>query len=367
MSQPLRTASTYLDAGVYTDAAEEQLCIAKELFRKTWKEDVQLDFSSFANVIDVGNGLGVAYCTDGVGSKALIAQLVGKYDTIGIDCVAMNVNDLICVGARPRTFLDYIAVEDIRTGVIPDIAQGLFRAATEAGVSVTGGETSQLPDMIKGASRGTGFDLVGTAIGTVHLGNLVNGAGLENGDVIIGIESSGIHCNGLSLARKVFLKDAGLNVQSALPNFNLTLAEELLRPTYIYVNEVLDALNNWVAKAAIHITSDGFNNLTRTASDVNFVLDNLPEVPAIFRSIQEIGRIDFAEMYSVYNMGIGFCLISSPRLADKVLSTIRERGKNAWTIGYVTTNPVGKVRIVRNDFLGHDLVGDGKHFRPLTV
>src|SRR5207249_10917790 len=167
---------------------------------------VKLPIGYFANVIDIG-GIGLAICTDGVGSKAMIAQLMGKYDTIGIDCVAMNVNDLLCIGARPLSLVDYIATDRADAAMLDQIAIGLAEGARQAGVSIIGGEISQLPDMVRG------FDLVATAVGSVALDRIVIGADLEPGDRVIGIASNGIHSNGMSLARRVFLREARISLE----------------------------------------------------------------------------------------------------------------------------------------------------------
>jgi phosphoribosylformylglycinamidine cyclo-ligase len=199
---PLTSHTAYRDSGVDTDEADIGLSRLVKRITGTWPPHgnfgaVQLSIGYFANVIDIG-GTGLAICTDGVGSKAIIAQLMNKYDTIGIDCIAMNVNDLICVGAQPVSLVDYIAVERIDAQMLDTIAIGLAQGAEQAGISISGGETAQLEDVVRG------FDLAGTAVGTVPLDKIVTGRHLEPGDRVIGIESSGIHSNGLSLARKAF-------------------------------------------------------------------------------------------------------------------------------------------------------------------
>ena len=194
-----------------------------------------MDIGYFANVIDIG-GIGLAICTDGVGSKSIIAQMMSRYDTIGIDCVAMNVNDAICVGARPISMVDYIAIEKADADILGAIAIGLAEGAKQAGISISGGEISPLKDVMRG------FDLVGMAVGIVPLDRIITGRDLAPGDVIIGLESSGIHSNGLTLARHVFFERAGLSIDHVFPELGTTLGEELLRPTLIYVPEILDII-----------------------------------------------------------------------------------------------------------------------------
>lgn len=361
MSQAVRIErEAYPEAGVDADLAQIAFRGAEPLFKATWPPKGQpgapwLDFRYFANVIDLGVGdLGVAFCTDGVGSKALIAQMLGRYDTIGIDCVAMNVNDLICVGARPLSLVDYIAVENIDPHTFSEIAAGLRTGANLAGVSISGGETAQLKDIIRGDKPRLGFDLVGTAIGAVNLSKILVGQDIKAGDAVIGIASNGIHSNGLSLARKVFFEDRRFSVEKQFAELgNSSIGEELLEPTFIYVREALALMENGLAvKALIHITSDGFLNLSRVEAEVSFVIDSLPEIPPIFSLIEQLGGVDRTEMFSVYNMGVGFCVIVSPNDADRALSIIASFGKKACVIGYATEEQPRTVRISNEGLLG---------------
>src|SRR5713226_8754755 len=234
---PPTSHAAYRGSGVDTDEAEIGLTRLIQRITRTWPPrggfgGVQLPIGYFANVIDI-SGIGLAICTDGVGSKVIIAQLMQRYDTIGIDCIAMNVNDLICVGAQPISLVDYIAVEHADAEMLEAIAIGLADGAAQAGISISGGEIAQLEDIVHG------FDLAGTAVGTVPLDKILTGRDLEPGDRVIGIQSSGIHSNGLSLARKVFFKRAEpLPLDCPVPGSDASLGEEVLRPTLIYVREV---------------------------------------------------------------------------------------------------------------------------------
>ncbi|MDA0654204.1 MAG: phosphoribosylformylglycinamidine cyclo-ligase [Proteobacteria bacterium] len=366
-SQP-RGAGAYDAAGVRVAEADMALAGLTDRLRRTWpggRGNVVLDFGHYANVIDLGGGLGLAICTDGVGSKVLIAELVGDYRTIGIDCVAMNVNDLICVGAAPVTFVDYVAVERVAPAMLLEIAEGLAVGAERAGVSISGGEIAELPDMIRGARPGGGFDLAGTAVGTVQLDRILTGAGAIPGDAVVGIESNGIHSNGLTLARKVFLSDRGHGIDAILPELGQSLGLELLRPTHIYVREALDMLDRALdLRALLHITGDGFFNLTRVAAPVGFLLDALPPPPPIFRSLAERGGIPAGDMHTVYNMGVGLCAVVGESGVDAVIDAAAREGKAAWRIGTVTDEP-GTVRITANPLTGDDLVGRDKRFAPV--
>ena len=221
-SPPDRPRADYGSAGVDTDAVEAGLAGLVRHVRGTLPTNaeglgaIKSIMGHFASVIDFG-GVGVAVCTDGIGTKALIAQMMGRYDTVGIDCVAMNVNDLVCVGAQPITLVDYIAVERAEPAMLEALGAGLAEGARRAGVSIAGGEIAAMRDVIKGAVPGAGFDLAATAVGRVALDAVNTGAAVQPGDSIVGIASSGIHSNGLTLARRVFFESAGLTVEDHVP------------------------------------------------------------------------------------------------------------------------------------------------------
>lgn len=353
--------TAYRESGVDTDEAAQGLGRLVDRITRNWPPPgafgaVRLDIGYFANVVDIG-GIGLAISTDGVGSKAIIARELQRYDTIGVDCVAVNVNDLICVGARPVSLVDYIAVERVDAAMLDAIAIGLARGADEAGISIVGGETAQLPDIV------SGFDLAGTAVGTVPLDRIVDGRELEPGDVVVGIASSGIHSNGLSLARKAFFKrDRPLPLDYRLPESGTPLGEELLRPTLIYVPEVMEILQRVPdVKALIHITSDGLLNLARVHNrEVGFLIDDLPPVPEIFRLIQHYGGVSDGEMFEVYNMGVGFCVVVAAGRANLVLEILAARQRPARVIGRVVADPTKGVEIKDPRLSGH-----GKQFRPV--
>jgi phosphoribosylformylglycinamidine cyclo-ligase len=347
----------YKTAGVDTAATQSGLCKIVERIKETWPSAggigaVKLDIGYFANVIDIG-GIGLAICTDGVGSKSIIAQMMHRYDTIGIDCVAMNVNDLLCVGARPISLVDYIGVEESDADMLGGIAIGLAEGAKQAGVSISGGEISPLKDVMRG------FDLVGTAVGIVPLDRIITGRDLAPGDVIIGLESSGIHSNGLTLARYIFFKQGNLSIDQVLPELGISLGEELLHPTLIYVPEILEIIDKVpTVKGLINITGDGLLNLPRVDAKVGFMIDNLPPVPPIFRLIQTHGGVSNAEMYQVYNMGVGFCVLADQKDRDAILSVLQRRGRRAQVIGRVIADDSKGVYLPAQKLIGH-----GKEFR----
>jgi phosphoribosylformylglycinamidine cyclo-ligase len=342
----------YKTAGVDTAAAQSGLAKIIASIKQTWPAPgtlgaVKLDIGYFANVIDIG-GVGLAICTDGVGSKSIIAQMMGRYDTIGIDCVAMNVNDVICVGARPISMVDYIAIEHADPDMLGEIAIGLTAGAKQAGVSISGGEISQLKDVI------SGFDLIGMAVGLVPLDRIITGHDLAPGDVIIGLESNGIHSNGLTLARQALFERANVGIDHVFPELGISLGNELLRPTLIYVPEILDIINNVpTVKALINITGDGLLNLPRVDAKVGFRIDNLPPTSAIFRLIQQYGAVGDAEMFEVYNMGIGFCVLVAERDCNAVISILQHHGRAAQIIGRVVEDDGKGVYLPRQGLAGH--------------
>ncbi len=352
----------YKDTGV--DTQQEEQCMqsvkrwVKETFEFSAHSRVCLDVGYFANVIDIGQGIGVAIGTDGVGTKILIAEMLERYDTVGIDCIAMNVNDVICVGARPISMVDYVAVQKIRPNFIDELGIGLKEGARQSCISIPGGEIAQVREMIRGVHEDSGFDLVGTCIGLVTIDKINDGNNVQPGDVVVGLSSSGIHSNGFTLARRSLLEKGGLGLDEFIPSLGRTLGEELLEPTRIYVRDVLKVLESGIdVKALAHITSDGFMNLTRIAANVGFELDRIPDPPPIFTLIREKGGVPLEEMYTVYNMGIGFCLVLNPNDVEKTLSVLGPEVECS-VIGTATDDPSRTVRLSK---LGIEGVGNTFH------
>jgi phosphoribosylformylglycinamidine cyclo-ligase len=272
---------------------------------------------------------------------------MGKYDTIGIDCVAMNVNDMICVGARPLSFVDYIAIERTDAAMLDAVAAGLCEGARQAGVSISGGETAQLKDIV------TGFDLVGMAVGRVALDKVIDGRNVNDGDVVIGVRSNGIHSNGLSLARRAFFTDGRHTVDHKFDELDTTLGEELLRPTTIFVPDAMEIIETVAGvKALINITSDGLLNLTRVAAPVGYVIDRLIAPHPIFALIQRLAGVEESEMFEVFNMGIGFCYVVDPAAADATIAILQRHGRQAQRIGYAVADADKMVRIPERGLVG---------------
>ena len=351
------SSGKYARSGVDTDRADSALARLLLEVQPTlaYGPPSEVGVGHFAAVIRVGP-LQLALTTDGVGTKLLIAQLARRYDSVGIDCVAMNVNDLLCVGATPLAMLDYLAVERADPDVFAEIGRGLAEGARQAQVSIVGGETAQVPDMLRGAVEGNALDLVGMAIGIVPDGALVDGSTIEPGDVVIGVASSGVHSNGLSLARRVLLHRFELDTY--LDELGTTLADELLKPTLIYRAQVKALEKAGVRpRAMAHITGDALLNLRRIEAAVGFELTDLPEPQPVFGLIERFGEIERAEMRTVFNMGIGFAFVVAEPEADAVLEAVRQSGVDAWPIGRAVDDPERRVRIP-----DEGLVGGSKHF-----
>lgn len=319
----------------------------------------QLRNGHYANVLKVADNLGIAISTDGVGSKVIVAEQMGKFDTVGIDCMAMSVNDLICVGATPIALVDYIAVEQADADMLSQIATGLKIGAEAAGVEIPGGELAQLPELIKGHPSPSGFDLVGAAFGTIALDEIVEGDKIVPGDVIIGLPSSGIHSNGLTLARKALLDDAGLALTDTPPEFGgRSVGEELLTPTEIYVKPIMELLRSPVeVRGLAHLTSGGVLNLLRLNKSVGYVFENPLKPQPVFELIQQSAGVSDAEMAEVFNMGCGFCVVVPPEHADAADTLLRTHYDGAHVIGHVT-DQAGQVAVTPLD-----LVGDGSGLR----
>jgi phosphoribosylformylglycinamidine cyclo-ligase len=320
-------------------------------------------FGQYASVMKLSDDLAIAFSTDGVGSKTIIASVLDRYDTIGFDCVAMNVNDVICVGARPIAMVDYLGVHTLDPRRTDEILRGLGAAAKEAGIAIPGGELAQLPEVIGSGGDPTAFDLVGTCIGTLHPAKLIVGADIEPGDALIGIDSSGIHSNGLTLARRVLLKDAGLMFGFELAP-GRTLGDELLKPTEIYVRAVTDLWSDGIeTRGLVHVTSDGFANLCRLDAPVGYRIEELPETPQIFELIRNKGAVPDTEMYRVFNMGVGFIVVVPDAASDAAIDRVRRSGYKVRRIGTVTER-AGIVEVVPAGLEGSLEAGESS-FRAL--
>ena len=286
----------------------------------------------YANVLRLDETHGLALSCDGVGTKIIVAEQLGRLDTVGIDCIAMNVNDVICVGADPIAVLDYIAVERADPAALEQLATGLREGAEQAGVEIPGGELAVMPELIRGHPSPHGFDLLGFCVGLVALDRVVTGAAIEPGDAVIGIPSSGLHSNGYTLARRA-LPDLGERVGER------TVGELLLEPTVVYVRAVRELLDSGVeVRGLAHITGEGFLNLLRLEAPVGYRIDAPLPLPAVIELIAERSGAGDAELFEVFNMGCGFCCVVPEADADEAVALLRRRHPGSAVIGRVTAS-----------------------------
>jgi phosphoribosylformylglycinamidine cyclo-ligase len=338
---------TYQAAGVSLDAADEFEDLIGPLVRRTYSPRVLDSHGAFAGLfrLDYDERLFarnyrepvLVSCTDGVGSKVIVAHQARRYDTVGIDLVAMSVNDLLCCGAEPLFFLDYVAVHTLDPKDVAAIVRGVVEGCAQAGCALLGGETAEMPDLYR---RGH-FDLAGFAVGVVERRRMLGRKRVQAGDEVVGVLSSGLHSNGYALARKLLLEDVGLDLHTPVHSIGESLADALLRPTRIYVRPVLKVLRRYRRKfmvsAMAHITGGGLpGNLPRVLpDDCDMVIrrGSWP-VPPIFGLLEHHGVAE-DEMYRVFNMGIGFVLTVRPTAVQTVMDTLRREGEQAFVIGRV--------------------------------
>jgi phosphoribosylformylglycinamidine cyclo-ligase len=338
---------TYEAAGVSIGAGERAVELIKDKVRSTFRREVVGDIGGFGGLFALDKGRYrnpvLVASTDGVGTKALIAQAAGRFDTIGLDLVAMCVDDLVCQGAEPLFFLDYIAVGELDPDHIAEIVEGVAEGCRQAGCALIGGEMAEHP----GAMEPGEFDLVGFAVGVVERDGIITGERVSPGDVLIGLPSPGLRSNGYSLARRVLLDRAGLALDGpAFPDGHEKLADELLRPSVIYAPAIGHLLREVDVRAVAHITGGGIpGNLSRVLPDhVDAVVHRSAwEVPRIFGEIQRLGEVDDDEMANVFNLGIGMIVTVPAGDRFKALDVLREQGHRAVDLGEVVQGH-GRVR-----------------------
>ncbi|MGI6586461.1 MAG: phosphoribosylformylglycinamidine cyclo-ligase [Lutisporaceae bacterium] len=329
---------TYKAAGVDVEAGYRAVKLMKEHTKRTIIPGVLGDLGSFGGFFEIDkekykNPVLVSG-TDGVGTKLQIAFMTGKHDTIGIDCVAMCVNDVACHGAKPLFFLDYIGTGRLMPDVAADIVKGICDGCVEAGCALIGGETAEMPGFYEDGE----YDLAGFAVGIVDKENVINGSGIKEGDVLIGIASSGIHSNGYSLVRKLFFGINKFDVNTRFDELEGTLGEELLKPTKIYVRTIQSLIAKHSIYGIAHITGGGFiENIPRTLPAGLKARINLGswDIPPVFKLMQKLGRIEDKEMFNTFNMGIGLVLTAGQQDSEEILKTLGELGEKAYVIGSV--------------------------------
>jgi len=341
---------TYKSSGVDIDAGNAFVRDIQSSVRSTFVDGVCLTKAGFGGLFSLKPGEYkdpvMVSSTDGVGTKLLIAQANQVHDTVGIDLVAMNVNDILCVGAKPLFFLDYIACGKLDRKVLADVVKGIARGCRQAGCALIGGETAEMPDLYAKDE----YDLAGFTVGVVERSRIIDGSRIREGDAVIGLPSSGIHSNGYSLVRKVVFEIAGLGVNDAIDELGETVGQALLRPTRIYVRPVRKVLGHYKVKNVVHglahITGGGLHeNLERIVPEGARVVidrDSWP-VPPVFAWLQRLGPIEQSEMDQVFNNGVGMVMVVSPFFAESIRHQLADYGVESWTIGRVEEGPRGVV------------------------
>jgi phosphoribosylformylglycinamidine cyclo-ligase len=334
----LKKYSTYRDAGVDIDAGNEFVNAIRPMIRKTLRPEVKTDIGGFGGLFSISslnykNPILVS-STDGVGTKLKIAFMADKHDTVGIDLVAMCVNDIIVSGAEPLFFLDYMASGRLRPEVAIQVIKGIADACKEVGCALIGGETAEMPDMY-----GEGeYDLAGFSVGVVENEKIIDGTTITVGDKIIGLASSGLHSNGFSLVRKIIFEQNGLTVNDKVDGFRGNVGEELLTPTRLYSTAALNLARDFTIGAFVNITGGGIiDNIPRVLPDRcrAKIFRGTWDVHPVFEYLQEQGGIDEFEMLRTFNMGVGFCVICPEEDAENILDRLAGLGEKAWVIGEI--------------------------------
>ena len=327
---------TYKDAGVDTKEGEKAVELMKRYVKKTFNENVLTGLGGFGGLFKLDlTGIKepvLVSGTDGVGTKLKIAFLTGRHDTIGTDCVAMCVNDVLCQGAKPLFFLDYIATGSLKAEKIAEIVKGVADGCITAKCALIGGETAEMPGFYNAGE----YDIAGFAVGIVDREKIITGEKIKAGDKIIGITSSGLHSNGFSLVRKVFFEKLGLKPEDYMEEFQMTLGEALLTPTKIYAGACEAVLPKYDIKGIVHITGGGFyENIPRVLPEGIGVeiKESSWEKPRIFSYIQEHGNVEKNEMFKTFNMGIGMMMFAEAEAAPGIIEALGSAGEKAYIIG----------------------------------
>jgi phosphoribosylformylglycinamidine cyclo-ligase len=336
MNEP--PSSRYAEAGVDIDKGNEFVHRIKNIVATTHTRGVLTDIGGFSGLFAIGN-LGLEdpvliASTDGVGTKLTVAKLCDRHDTIGIDLVAMCVNDVVVSGARPLFFLDYFSIGKLDLEMATDVIMGIARGCKIAGCSLIGGETAEMPGLYQGGE----YDIAGFAVGIANRDKIIDGSDIRVGNKIIGLASSGLHSNGYSLVRKICFEEMGLSVDDQIDEFASSLGEELLRPTRIYVEPVLKTLRSYKINGLVHNTGGGFiDNVPRVLpAGCKAIIDpGTWPVPPVFNFLERNGNISKAEMYRTFNMGIGLMALVNDEIVEDVMQQFRAFGESPYVIGEI--------------------------------
>ncbi len=344
----MKPPQTYRDAGVDIDAADSLVDYIRPLAKSTFRKEVRMDIGGFGGVVDIDkerfpDPLLVA-STDGVGTKLRIAFEMDRHETIGVDLVAMCVNDVIVQGAEPLFFLDYFATGRLEPERAKKVLQGIAEGCKISNCALIGGETAEMPSFYPGGE----YELAGFCVGVVNRDRIIDGKEILPGDALVGIASNGLHSNGYSLVRKLFSEERGYRLTETADGLSVPLGEELLRPTRIYVRPVLELLGEFPVKGLAHITGGGLiDNIPRvlpTECRASLDLDAWPR-PEIFRLIERIGEIEPTEMLRTFNCGIGMVVVIRDEHADEVVERLKGIGEQAYRIGGVLAGEQDQPRV----------------------
>lgn len=346
---------TYRDAGVDIDAGNKAVELMKAAVRRTYTPGVVGDIGGFGGLFslagfDMKEPMLVSG-TDGVGTKLRLAIMMDKHDTIGQDCVAMSVNDILVQGATPLFFLDYIAVGKLIPEQVATIVRGVAEACEESGCALLGGETAEMAGFYGDGD----YDVAGFAVGIVDKPRLLTGENIKAGDVLLGLPSTGVHSNGFSLVRKIVFDHKKMSLQDEIPEFGKTLGEELLTPTRLYPKAVLPSIRKGLLKGMVHVTGGGFyDNIPRilpegTTARVN--ADAWPKLP-VFSKLQEWGNVDVKEMYRTFNMGIGMIFVVDPENLAAVKAQLEKQNEAVYEIGRIEEAGAERVIMEGREFIG---------------
>ncbi|HZJ99469.1 MAG TPA: phosphoribosylformylglycinamidine cyclo-ligase [Tissierellaceae bacterium] len=337
---------TYKDAGVDKEAGYKQVQLIKGLIKKTHVPGVMSDIGGFAGLFQLDTSKFkepvLVSGTDGVGTKLKIAFMMDKHDTIGEDCVAMCVNDILCQGAKPLFFLDYIATGKLVPETMAKIVEGVSNGCIKAACALIGGETAEMP----GFYQDNEYDVAGFSVGAVDKSKIINGSNIEEGDIILGLPSSGIHSNGYSLVRKIIFEKQGMKIDTFVPELDTTIGEELLIPTRIYTNPVYELVENYNIKGLSHITGGGFyENIPRMLPEGLSAQIDLEAIdtPIIFNLLQKWGNIETKEMYSTFNMGVGMVMVLSQDEFPKVKEALDKKSEVFYELGRIVKGDEGVI------------------------
>ena len=329
---------TYKDAGVNIDAGNYSVKLIKDSVRATYRPEVLGDLGGFGGLFALQAGKYkepvLVSGTDGVGTKLKIAFLLGKHDTVGQDAVAMCVNDILVQGAEPLFFLDYLAVGKLDPEQVASVVKGVANACKESGCALIGGETAEMAGFYPDGE----YDIAGFSVGAVEKSKVITSARVHEGDVLLGLPSTGVHSNGFSLVRKIVFDRQGMKGDEYIEELGKTIGEELLTPTRLYPKVCLPLIEKFDLHGMVHVTGGGFyDNIPRALPEDLAVEidDDAWEMPVIFRLLQKWGNVDWKEMYRTFNMGIGMILIVSPEEAEKVKAHLASAGETVYSIGRV--------------------------------